>query len=112
MLYTQAWGDSLELDQLRVLSRIATAVMDRSAALAAVVIAGCSQKTGRLQPAFGGLSVAIDGSLYKKNPWYQRRIRFHLDSILGKSPSSLIHLLLADDGSGKGASILASTLVQ
>lgn len=110
MFYLQAWGEDLDLADLQVLHRIATAVLDRSAALSAVVIAGCSLKTGRLQAAFGGLSVAIDGSLYTKNPWYQRRIRDHLDTILGKPRSGLIHLIVAEDGTGKGAAILASTL--
>lgn len=97
-------------DDLRTIHRIATTVMDRSASMAAVFISACAQKSGRLQAAFGGLSVGIDGSLYKKNPWYRQRVRHHLDSILGETKSRLIHLLLADDGSGKGAGILSAII--
>ncbi|XP_055388868.1 hexokinase-like [Condylostylus longicornis] len=106
------WSAELSVAELGVIHRIATAVMDRSARLAAVLISGCARKTGRLQAAFGGLSVGIDGSLYKRNPWYRERLRYHLDQMLGPSRSSLIHLLLADDGSGKGAAILSSVIAE
>lgn len=107
---SQAWSFEMPHDDLLIVSRISTAVMDRSAAIAAILVAACAHKTGRLQAAFGGLSVGIDGSLYKKNSEYRNRVRHHLDAILGQSRSSLVHLLLADDGSGKGAGILAATL--
>lgn len=106
----EEWEVEMPLEDLWVVHTIATLVMDRSAMMAAVMIAGCARKTGRLLPAFGGLSVAIDGSLYKKNAWYKERVRHHLDGILGARLSSLIHLLSADDGSGKGAGILAATI--
>lgn len=84
--------------------------MDRSAALSAVIIAATAKKTKHLQAAMGGCTVAIDGSLYKLVPFFQRQVRAHLDSLLGKVTSSLVHLVTADDGSGKGAAVLAATL--
>lgn len=102
------WHHEFSYSELRAIHRLCRVVMDRSAALAAVIIASIARKTRHLQPAMSGVSVAIDGSLYRCAPFFQRQLRTHLDAILGKAVSGLIHLILADDGSGKGASILAS----
>lgn len=69
-----------------------------------------SKATGRLQPAMGGLTVGIDGTLYVKNPHFQTMMREFLDLILDKETSSLIHCCVAEDGSGKGAAVLAGTV--
>lgn len=110
MILREKWAVTMDVEQLSAVRDICLAVMDRAAALASVIIAACAIKTGRLQKAFGGVSIGIDGSLYKKNAFIQTRIRQHLESNLGKTRASLIHLLLADDGSGKGAAVLAATL--
>eukprot|EP00382_Lankesteria_abbotti_P001216 CAMPEP_0113844314 /NCGR_PEP_ID=MMETSP0372-20130328/176_1 /TAXON_ID=340204 /ORGANISM="Lankesteria abbotti" /LENGTH=509 /DNA_ID=CAMNT_0000813319 /DNA_START=70 /DNA_END=1599 /DNA_ORIENTATION=- /assembly_acc=CAM_ASM_000359 len=98
---------TLSASQCAGIRRICYAVFDRSAALAACVIAACARKSGKLQPAMGGLTVGIDGSLYKCNKFYRKRLSQHLKSVLGEETSSLITLALADDGSGKGAGIVA-----
>ncbi|XP_055389109.1 hexokinase-like [Condylostylus longicornis] len=86
------------------------AVFDRSAALASVMIAALAKKTGRLQPAMGGLTVGVDGSLYTQNILYRQMLCKHLNSVLGEDTASLIHFAIADDGSGKGAAILGSAI--
>eukprot|EP01071_Lankesteria_metandrocarpae_P012667 Lankesteria_metandrocarpae@DN6140_c0_g1_i1.p1 len=92
----------------QIVKNLFTMVFDRSAALSAALIAGMAKRTRRLQPAMGGLTVGIDGSLYTQNPWYAERLRHHLDGVLGKNVSDLVHITVASDGSGVGAGILAA----
>lgn len=106
------WDWSPSDEYVRMVKKLFTTVFDRSAALAAVVIAGMGKKTERLQPAMGGLTVGVDGSLYTQNEKYQKMIVKHLNTILGEDTASLIHFIIADDGSGKGAAILAGTAAQ
>lgn len=69
-----------------------------------------SKSNGHLQPAMGGLTCGIDGALYVRSPIYQEAIRKYLEVILTKSAADLINIVISEDGSGKGAAILASTL--
>eukprot|EP01070_Trichotokara_eunicae_P005532 Trichotokara_eunicae@DN4555_c0_g1_i1.p1 len=92
----------------QIIHDVACSVVGRSAMMSAVMIAGCAKKTQRIQPAMGGVTCAIDGSLYRMNPWYQEQVRAALDVIFGADISKLIHLITADDGSGKGAAVMAS----
>lgn len=85
-------------------------VFRRSAAVSAVAIAAMAKATGRLQTAMGGLTVGIDGSLYTLNPTYRDAVREYLEMILTKKTADLIHTVVAEDGSGKGAAVLAATL--
>lgn len=82
----------------------------RSAAVSAVAIAAMAKSTGRLTRAMGGLTVGIDGTLYVQNPVYQKAVEEYLEKILGRNAADLIHIVVAEDGSGKGAAILAATL--
>jgi len=103
------WEWEVPKEDRVIVKRLFSMVFDRSAALAASVIAGMAKKTRRLLPAMGGLTVGIDGSLYTQNVWYAKRVRHHLDQILGPATGGLVHLCIANDGSGKGAAILAAT---
>eukprot|EP01071_Lankesteria_metandrocarpae_P007172 Lankesteria_metandrocarpae@DN4606_c0_g1_i1.p1 len=104
------WNHTPTDKQCADMKSICQVIYDRSAALSAVAIAACAKKTGRLQPAMGGLTVGIDGSLYKCNKFYRTALSSTLRVILGDDVASLINLSLADDGSGKGACIVASTV--
>lgn len=106
------WDWSPSDNYVGMIKTLFTTVFDRSAALAAAAIAGMAKKTGRLQPAMGGLTVGVDGSLYTQNEKYQKMIVKHLNTVLGEDTASLIHFVIADDGSGKGAAILAGTTAQ
>lgn len=50
--------------------------------------------------------VAIDGSLYKHHPKIDRLLREHI-TLLSDRPRQF-DLILAEDGSGKGAGLVAS----
>lgn len=102
------WDWIPSIEYIRMIQKLFTQVFDRSAALAAAVIAAMAKKTGKLQPAMGGLTVGVDGSLYTRNETYRQRLVHHLNTILGEDTASLLHFTVADDGSGKGAAILAA----
>eukprot|EP01069_Polyplicarium_translucidae_P011695 Polyplicarium_translucidae@DN425_c0_g1_i1.p1 len=104
------WNVHMDQHHLQIVRDICTAVYDRSAYLVAGLVAATAMKTGYLQPAKGGVTVAIDGSLYRMNACYREKMRDYLDVILGKETSSLLHMVVADDGSGKGAAILAAII--
>eukprot|EP01069_Polyplicarium_translucidae_P003501 Polyplicarium_translucidae@DN2330_c0_g1_i1.p1 len=104
------WDWTPPVETVKIVQHLATMVFDRSAALAAVAIAGMAKKTGRLSPAMGGMTCGIDGSVYTCNEWYQHRLRHFLNVTLGAATSALIHTVIATDGSGKGAAILAGTI--
>lgn len=104
----ERWQASFALQELTWIRTICDAVFKRAAALSAMIIAGCALKSGRLQEAMGGLSVGIDGSLWKCNSFFRQDIRNYLKVILGEKQAALVHLLDSDDGSGLGAAILSA----
>eukprot|EP01054_Gregarina_sp_Poly1_P011467 Gregarina_sp_Poly_1__11466@NODE_985_length_5470_cov_797_213215_g692_i0_p2_GENE_NODE_985_length_5470_cov_797_213215_g692_i0NODE_985_length_5470_cov_797_213215_g692_i0_p2_ORF_typecomplete_len514_score88_85Hexokinase_1/PF00349_21/1_9e51Hexokinase_2/PF03727_16/1_9e44_NODE_985_length_5470_cov_797_213215_g692_i037935334 len=104
----ERFNATFTLDELRWIQHICSLVFERGAALAAMIISGCSLKSGRLQEAMGGLTVGIDGSLYKCNPFFRDWIVYYLEVILGPKQASLVHLENSDDGSGLGAAILSA----
>nr|ANF07129.1 hexokinase [Eimeria tenella] len=108
VLLKESWGWDLDAAALKVMRQIGFAVFDRSAALAAVSIAVLVQRTRSLETD-GGVTVAVDGSLYVRNEWYGLRIRTFLKELLGEKVDK-VFLRAADDGSGKGAAICVAAL--
>ena len=51
------------------------------------------------------VSVAIDGTLYKKHPTFKRFMNQALEEFL---PTTEVSLRLAEDGSGCGAAVVAA----
>lgn len=103
----QVWGAKFRYTELNVIYTLCKVIITRAASLTAVIISATARKTKCLQPALEGVTVAIDGSLYKFVPYFREMLRKFLDSILGVQISQLVHLEMADDGSGKGAAVLA-----
>ncbi|EDW38722.1 GL21460 [Drosophila persimilis] len=56
------------------------------------------------------VSVGIDGSVYRFHPRYHDLLMFHMTKLL--RPGIKFELLESDDGSGKGAALIAATAVQ
>lgn len=104
----ECWGWEVDDETIKILEDVAFAICDRSAALAAISIAAFSDRTKSLE-AGGGLTVAVDGSLYVKNKWYGERIKQYLKDMLGDKASRLV-LSAADDGSGKGAAVCVAAV--
>jgi hexokinase len=53
-------------------------------------------------------TVAIDGSVYEKHPHFAVNMRLALKEIFAEK-ASFVKIVLAKDGSGKGAAIIAAT---
>lgn len=54
--------------------------------------------------------IAIDGSLYRKHPTFSKNMRIAMKQILGQK-SRNVRIVFAEDGSGKGAAIIAAAAV-
>eukprot|EP01053_Blabericola_migrator_P002745 Blabericola_migrator_1__2744@NODE_1782_length_3799_cov_120_045820_g1148_i0_p1_GENE_NODE_1782_length_3799_cov_120_045820_g1148_i0NODE_1782_length_3799_cov_120_045820_g1148_i0_p1_ORF_typecomplete_len504_score110_81Hexokinase_2/PF03727_16/5_3e50Hexokinase_1/PF00349_21/2_5e42ROK/PF00480_20/0_06_NODE_1782_length_3799_cov_120_045820_g1148_i016223133 len=101
------WEDLTDKD-LTTIHKLCAAVLKRSANLLAVILAGLAKHTGRLQPALGGLTVAVDGSVFVKNKPFQDAVHQGLIDTLGYERASLVHFQIAEDGSGMGAAVTAA----
>lgn len=104
----EKWQATFTQRELVWVREICVAVFNRAAALTATMIAACALATGRLRDAVGGVTVGVDGSLFKCNYFLQLDIRRYLNLILGEKQASLIHIVDAEDGSGLGAAILSA----
>eukprot|EP01053_Blabericola_migrator_P005871 Blabericola_migrator_1__5870@NODE_2972_length_2149_cov_966_886167_g1860_i0_p1_GENE_NODE_2972_length_2149_cov_966_886167_g1860_i0NODE_2972_length_2149_cov_966_886167_g1860_i0_p1_ORF_typecomplete_len514_score97_75Hexokinase_1/PF00349_21/8_5e53Hexokinase_2/PF03727_16/5_2e46DUF2964/PF11177_8/0_16_NODE_2972_length_2149_cov_966_886167_g1860_i02421783 len=108
----ERFGVSFTEAELRMIRDLCVQIFDRGAAMAAVIIASTCLKSGRLQEALGGVTVGIDGSLYKHNAFFREGIVKYLGVILGPKQAALIQLENSDDGSGLGAAILAAIVAK
>ncbi|MFA6141854.1 MAG: hexokinase [Candidatus Omnitrophota bacterium] len=92
-------------EERRRIKEICQSVSRRGARISASCIAAIIKKMDRR------LSrkhvVAIDGSVYEKHPTFAKNMRSCLDGIFG-SKSALVRMVLAKDGSGKGAAVIAA----
>lgn len=103
------WDWQLSREEALTIKDLFAQVFDRSAALSACAIGALAKSTGRLQPAMGGVTVALEGSLHGAHPWHTENIRSHLKKIL-KDNSKFIHLYILDDPVVKGAAVLAVSM--
>lgn len=88
------------LFECQVIQDVCNAVSLRAARLAA---AGLTTIVRRLDK--NSLTVAVDGSLFKKHPTFKRFMYEALDELL---PTTQVKLRLAEDGSGQGAALVAA----
>ncbi|MDO8525244.1 MAG: hexokinase [Candidatus Omnitrophota bacterium] len=89
----------------RIIRRTCEIVSRRAARISAACIAAIIKK---MDPYLGRAhTIAIDGSVFEKHPTFSRNMEEALEEIFGPK-SSLIKLVLAKDGSGKGAAIAAA----
>ncbi|CAB3982158.1 hexokinase HKDC1, partial [Paramuricea clavata] len=93
--YTQPSDGDIE-----VLKQICQVMSERAACLAAAGLAAIVKKIGRSH-----CTIAVDGSLFKKHP----KFKTYMESTLGELlPGKHIKLMLSEDGSGKGAALVAA----
>ncbi|XP_001635171.2 hexokinase-2 isoform X2 [Nematostella vectensis] len=83
-----------------ILRHICTAVSKRAARLASAGLATIVKKT----KAYNS-TIAIDGTLFKKHPKFKPYMQEALKELL---PDSHLKLMLSEDGSGKGAALIAA----
>lgn len=105
-----AWGWDCDKQTLLNIKDMFKLVFDRSAALSAAAIGALAKSTGRLQPAMGGVTVALESGLHANHPWYTELIRQRL-TILLKENASLVNLYVIHDATAKGAAVLATMSV-
>ncbi len=96
--------DSLQLApsarDVKIVRDVCAAVSIRASRLASAGLAAVIEQTQRKS-----LTVAIDGTLYKKHP------KFHdlmLTSLKQLAPGVDVKFMLSEDGSGKGAALVAA----
>lgn len=90
----------------RTVQKLFDCVFDRAAALCAVALVAVAHRTERLQPAMGGLTCALGGTLPLRMPSFIGRISRNLKVIL-KDTAGLVNLEVVERGSLKGAGIIA-----
>ena len=93
-------------DSLRVFSAMGDAVLDRSAAVAAAVLAGVVQQATNGKKKMR-CEVGIDGSVFTKGHNYRERLLKHLRKFY---PTQDIVLDFSEDGSGMGAALVAAAI--
>ncbi len=92
-----------------LIARICSLVARRSARIAAAALAAVVTK---MDPQLeNNHLIAIDGSLYEKYPGYKAMMNEALLELLGEKAAK-IKMVLAKDGSGKGAAVIAAVAVQ
>lgn len=89
----------------KVIKKICSIVSLRGARVSAAAIAAVITK---MDPDLSRRhTIAIDGSVYEKHPYFSKNMKEALKGLFGKK-SSRLKLSLAKDGSGKGAAIIAA----
>jgi len=89
----------------RVLMReICVCISTRAARLSAVGIGGLMELCG----TEGHSTVAVDGTVFECYPFFKERMEAGLEDLLGSERAHAIELVLAKDGSGVGAAIIAA----
>lgn len=83
-----------------ILQRVCAVVSVRAARLAAAGVVAIAKKTQNYKT-----TIAVDGSLFKKHPQFKRYMEKTVKELL---PEGEITLMLSEDGSGKGAALIAA----
>ncbi|XP_035213132.1 hexokinase-1-like [Stegodyphus dumicola] len=81
---------------------VCTAVSIRGALLVSICLASLLKRMDK-----DDVTIAIDGSLYKHHPKYDEYMRKFIAAL---APTKKFQLILAEDGSGKGAGLVAAVV--
>ncbi|KAK2715275.1 hypothetical protein QYM36_010053 [Artemia franciscana] len=87
-------------DDLKILQQVCFAVTERAAILLAICLSATLMRVDREE-----CTIAVDGSLYKYHPRLHHLLEHY---IIKMTPGKKFSLLLAEDGSGKGAGLIAA----
>jgi hexokinase len=107
----RVWSATLTLEHRKLCQEVCHAVLDRAAKLTAMAICTTAERVHarRPKPAQGTASrpvgVAIDGSVYEKQPRFRRVLAETAERLFAHTP---IELHLVKDGSSIGAAVLAA----
>ncbi|KAH7648483.1 hexokinase i [Cryptosporidium bovis] len=92
----------------KIIAELSLFVLNRAAQLVSVMISALFKRIENYYPS--GISVAIDGSIWTKNSIFRKIVKETLCIILGGNANEIIQVFVSDDGSGKGAAILAAVI--
>ena len=98
-------GASTERDRV-LLREACVCVSTRAARLSAVGIVALLEQMGPQQA--GKSTVAVDGTVFERYPYFKERMEFGVELLLGRKKARDLDLILAKDGSGVGAAIIAA----
>jgi len=93
-------GYKPSLNELQIVKDVCDMVSMRSARLAAAGLATIIKRLGRNK-----LTVAVDGTLFKKHPKFKGYME---ETLVELVPECTVKLMLSEDGSGKGAALVAA----
>ncbi|XP_046851695.1 hexokinase-2-like isoform X2 [Xenia sp. Carnegie-2017] len=96
--------DEQKAEDVDRLKQICHVMSERAARLASAGLAAIVKKIGR-----SCCTIAVDGSLFKKHPKFKTYMESTLSELL---PGNTIKLMLSEDGSGKGAALVAAVASQ
>ncbi|PFH36681.1 hexokinase [Besnoitia besnoiti] len=99
----ECWDATMDIEDIKCMWEICRLVFDRSAAFAATLAVTLCSRSGRLE---SGATVGIDGALYVKNRWYRECVDYYTTLLAGELANNITYCI-ADDGSGKGAALIA-----
>ena len=100
--FVNMWSNASEHDR-HTITQVCHLVSTRAARLAAAAVVAVVRKTKRTK-----CTVAVDGSVFEKYPHFQTDMEHAIDEMCGASYQ--LKLVHAEDGSGKGAALIASVL--
>ncbi|KAJ1608398.1 hexokinase [Cryptosporidium canis] len=93
-----------------IIARISQMVLTRAASLVSVLLAAFIRKINK---SHNQAIIAIDGSVWTKIPAFQKYVKDSLSSLTPENATlHSVHFYESDDGSGRGAAILASITQQ
>lgn len=104
----ETFSSQFDHHSTRIIAKISQMVLVRAASLVSILLAALIKKVNE---SHSEVTIAIDGSVWTKIPIFQKYVRDSLSSIItDKNTLDSIHFYDSDDGSGRGAAILASTI--
>jgi len=92
---------NFDTDDINIVKDVCFLATDRSAKLVAITLSMILERMNRPN----SVTIAVDGSLYKLHPRLATLINKYIQEY---SPGRKFNLLLAEDGSGKGAGLTAA----
>ncbi|GFQ77689.1 hexokinase-1 [Trichonephila clavata] len=92
-------------EDCRILKRICTCVSTRSAYLVSTAVATLLNKMKRDYTVVG-----VDGSVYRYHPHFKRLMQDKIEELI--DPRYKFDLMLSEDGSGRGAALVAAVAVR
>lgn len=87
-------------DDIRIVQYVCKVASNRAALLVSICLASLLDRIDKEQ-----VTIAVDGSLYKHHPRFEGWMKQYISLL---SPGRKFKLILAEDGSGKGAALVAA----